>query len=471
MLSIIVPSMLVPRLLRAFTVVLLAIGVVSVACGGKGASLDRGATVGAGEHDAGEHGVEGPGPDMTPADAVAETGCGCSISPNLQALSCAAGNGLTIAGTGGGFKLAPSGEIALFTLCYSRDGQLPTDYCRVFRWTLAGGSEALVDSGYAVGLADDGSALVVATQDEHPWETLLLVGRDGATTNVPLGSTARLSADGRYVVGFVPLPSFPVGPGDLLPPTYNPNPLARWSLADGLETLAEIPDGMVNGRVFDVTADGSAIVGAATYLDDDGNFQDASLLYTAQQGLRRLEDSPSGESATLGFVSRDGSAFAGLARSGLSADLAEAFYWTTSGGLRSIANANPIGGVAFYQALSDDGLVLAGTGWLPEAARHRVYRWTAEGLTWLGPDDAASRITDMTADGALVLGTLIDTAQGFIASLGETRQLNDLLERALLDSTGWELKAPLLISDDGNVVFGWARCSGVPTVYRWVLPD
>lgn len=470
MLSIIVSSRLAPRLPRASTVVLLAIGIGAVACGGEGASLDQEATVGAGEHGVGEHGVEVPGPDMTPADAVAETGCGCSTSPNLQALSCAAGDGLTVAGTGG-FKLAPSGEIALFTLCYSRDGQLPTDYCRAFRWTLAGGSEALVDAGYHVGLADDGSALVVATQDEHQRETLLLIGRDGATTNVPLGSTARLSADGRYVVGFVPLPSFPVGPGDLLPPTFNFNPLARWSLADGLETLAEIPDGMMEGRVFDVTADASVIVGAATYLSDDGNFQNAPLLYTAQEGLRRLEDSPSGENGALGVVSRDGSAFAGLASSSRSEDLAEAFYWTTSGGLRSITTANQIGGVAFHQALSDDGLVLAGTGWLPEAARHRVYRWAAEGLTWLGPDDAASRITDMTADGTLVLGTLIDTDQGFIASPGETRQLNDLLERASLGSTGWELKAPLRISDDGNVVFGSALCGGVPTVYRWVLPD
>jgi len=49
--------------------------------------------------------------------------------------------------------------------------------------------------------------------------------------------------------------------------------------------------------------------------------------------------------------------------------------------------------------------------------------------------------------------------------------LNDLLEHASLDSTGWELKAPLRISDDGKVVFGSALCGGMPTVYRWVLPE
>jgi hypothetical protein len=49
---------------------------------------------------------------------------------------------------------------------------------------------------------------------------------------------------------------------------------------------------------------------------------------------------------------------------------------------------------------------------------------------------------------------LIDADQGFIASPSETRRLNELLEQASLDSTGWELKAPLRISDHG---------------YRWVL--
>jgi hypothetical protein len=64
-----------------------------------------------------------------------------------------------------------------------------------------------------------------------------------------------------------------------------------------------------------------------------------------------------------------------------------------------------------------------------------------------------------------------DTEQGFIASPGETRLLRDLLASASVDSTGWELKAPLRISDDGKVVFGSALCGGVPAVYRWVLPE
>jgi hypothetical protein len=459
---------LASRLPRASAAVVLALGVGSVACGGKGDRPDSTATLGVGDG-VGQDGVEVTGSDAAAADA-AETGCGCSSSPNLQALSCASGDGVTIAGTGG-LELAPSGDVALFTLCYSRDGQLPADQCRAFRWTRAGGSEALVDAGYHVGLADDGSALVVATQDEEPRETLLLVGRDGVTSGVPLGSVARLSADGRYVVGFLPQPSFPVAPGEPAPQApLNRNALARWSRAGGLETLAEIPDDMINGNVFDTTADASVIVGGA-YDVSQGTLRQASLLYTAQQGLRRLEDSPSGEDGGLGFVSRDGSAFAGLASPNLRTDLAEAFYWTSSGGFRSITTANPIGGVAFYQRLSDDGLVVAGTGWLPDAARHRVYRWTAAGLSWLGPDDAASRIADMTADGSLVLGTLIDTDQGFIASPGETRRFNELLARASLDSTGWELQAPLRISDDGKVVFGSALCGGVPTVYRWVLPE
>jgi hypothetical protein len=453
--------------------VVLAISVGSIACGGGGDALDPDATVGAGEDGVGGGPVEVPGRDVTPAEAGAEMRCGCASSPELQALSCASGDGVPITGTGG-LELAPSGDIALFTLCYSGDGQFPVDHCRPFRWTRAGGSEALVEAGLHLGLADDGSALVVATQDDDPRETLLLVERDGTRTGVPLGSAARLSADGRYVVGFAPPSPSPNGPGvQKTQPTFNLDPLARWSLADGLETLGEPADGLglIDATVLDVAADASVIVGMGYDVSDGTLRGQATMLYTAQRGLQRPEGLPSGEDVTLGVVSRDGSAFAGLASLNRNEDLAQAFYWTSSGGSRNITTANPTGGVAFYQALSDDGLVLAGTGWLPDAARHRVYRWTAEGLTWLGPDDASSRIADMTADGALVLGTLIDAEQGFIASPGETRRLNDLLEHASLDSTGWELKAPLRISDDGKVVFGSALCGGMPTVYRWVLPE
>jgi hypothetical protein len=451
------------RVPRAFTVVILASGVGAVACGDNGGGLDAGATVGAVDD-----GAANPGPGTAPANGVLETGCGCSTSANLQALSCASSDGVPI--TGSGLEVAPSGDIALFTLCYSRDGEFPADHCRAFRWTRAGGSEALVDAGYHVGLADDGSALIVETQDEDPRETLVLVGPDGARTNVPLNHVARLSANGRYVVGFVPQLSYSVAPGDLASPTpLSPSPLARWSLADGLETLAEIPDGLLEGMVFDVTADASVIVGAA-YLTD-GTLRHAPLLYTAQQGLRRPEGSPGVEPVSIDSVSRDGSAFAGLASSSLGNDLVEAYYGTTSGGFRHITTMNPGAGVGSYQALSDDGLVLAGTGWPADVGRPRVYRWTAEGLTWLGPDDAAGRIADMTADGTLVLGVLVDGDQGFIASPGETRRLSELLERASVDSTGWELKAPLRISDDGKVVFGSALCGGVATRYRWVLPD
>jgi hypothetical protein len=434
----------------------LAIGVGSVACGGEGDG--RGAD---------GDGAAAVGSDMAPVDAVAETGCGCSTSPALQALSCAPGDGVTIASTGG-LELAPGGDVALFTLCYSSDGELPADRCRVLRWTQSEGTETLVDSGYHVGLADDGAALVVAIPDEDPREVLLLVGPDGTTTSVPLGPVASLSANGRYVVGFVPEPTSTLEPADVLP--FSRTPLARWSLADGLETLAELPDELFRGTVSDVAADASVIVGVGSYVSD-GTIRREPLLYTDQQGLHRLDASPGGQGGTIGFVSRDGSAFAGLASSGDSDDLADAFHWTNAGGFRSITTANPTGGVAFYQALSDDGLVLAGTGWLPDAARHRVYRWTEDGLSWLGPDDDANRIADMTADGSLVLGTLIDSGQGFIAAPGETRRLDDLLEQAGLDATGWELKAPLRISDDGKVVFGSALCGGVATVYRWVLPE
>jgi hypothetical protein len=37
--------------------------------------------------------------------------------------------------------------------------------------------------------------------------------------------------------------------------------------------------------------------------------------------------------------------------------------------------------------------------------------------------------------------------------------------------TGWEMRSPAAVSDDGRVVFGHAMCGSVPTLYRLVIPN
>jgi hypothetical protein len=91
--------------------------------------------------------------------------------------------------------------------------------------------------------------------------------------------------------------------------------------------------------------------------------------------------------------------------------------------------------------LSADGRALAGTGAFADAGWHRVYRWTPEGLSWLGPDDASSRFVDMTADGAMLLGMLVDTRQGFIASANELRMLSEMIATTSVDLRGWQLES------------------------------
>jgi hypothetical protein len=97
--------------------------------------------------------------------------------------------------------------------------------------------------------------------------------------------------------------------------------------------------------------------------------------------------------------------------------------------------------------------------------------------------DSPATLGDMSSDGNVIVGNAPSGGflWQFVASEpdpenpladhpGSLMSFPPALAASGVDLTGWELEAPVAVSDDGRVVFGRAACGGVPTLYRWVVP-
>ncbi len=103
----------------------------------------------------------------------------------------------------------------------------------------------------------------------------------------------------------------------------------RWTAATGMVGLADLPGGFFGSVAFDVSADGSVIVGHSSSASGKEAFR-----WTAATGMVGLGDLPGGrfESKAWG-VSGDGSIVVGAATTA-SGD--EAFIWDAANGMRNL---------------------------------------------------------------------------------------------------------------------------------------
>jgi len=410
-------------------------------------------------------GASGDGSSRTPVESSAEPSCGCPLAGALQLLRCEDDEGVARPPSGT-IEVNSTGDAAMFHQCTSADGLTAPNHCQQFLWTAARGAERLADRGWLLGLADDGTALFASAVDAPENAAPFLIEPDGSRTRVPLSPNARLSADGRYVIDFVPAES-ELGESGQTPPNADRRDLVRWSLAKGLERLGSMPADTFEGGVYDVSRDGSVIVGGGMGVAD-GFAHGIPMIWTRAAGLRELGGAPRDERGTGLFrVSSDGSAVMGMVQGNDSSGL---FHWTELDGFRSILEGDPLGAVRLpgNPVLSRDGQAFSSTSMV--SGMSRAYRWTRDGLAWLGPDGEPSSSVDMTADGSVVLGVVSDLSEGFISAAGETRSFSALLESESLELEDWRPQAPLRISDDGRFVFGFALCGGQMTPYRWQLP-
>jgi probable HAF family extracellular repeat protein len=204
------------------------------------------------------------------------------------------------------------------------------------------------------------------------------------------GSPA-ISGDGSTVAGSI-----------FAPPTQ----AFRFRVEGDVQLLGGLPGEPTGSDGFDVSADGSAVVGVANTTSGDEAFR-----WTEATGMVGLGDLPGGQSRSIAFgVSADGAVVVG---EGYGADdRPEAFRWTEAG---MIALGRLPGGVSSRaRSVSGDGAVVVGISNYPSSpvplvSRYEAFRWTeAGGMVGLGDLPGGvlrSEALDVSADGSVVVGS------------------------------------------------------------------
>jgi probable HAF family extracellular repeat protein len=187
----------------------------------------------------------------------------------------------------GGFGVSADGSVVVgYGTTANGDG--------AFRWTQATGMTFLGDlpggetESIARGVSPDGTVVVgqsTSTGDQQQafrWTSQtgmvglgFLPGADGSAARA-------VSADGSVVVGVNSFPSIPL---------QNIHTEAfRWTAAAGMMSLGDLPGGRIISEAYDVSADGSVIVGISETLPENGNRIQAPFYWTEKTGMLNLRD-------------------------------------------------------------------------------------------------------------------------------------------------------------------------------------
>jgi probable HAF family extracellular repeat protein len=270
----------------------------------------------------------------------------------------------------------------------------------------------------------------------------------GGATSGALG----VSADGSVIVGYS-------GYSDQGQQAF------RWTQAGGMVGLGDLPGGAFVSYGQAVSADGSVVVGGGRSSGAvDAPEGSEAFRWTQAGGMVGLGDLPGGSFSSWAYdVSADGSVVVGSGNT--TASGSEAFRWTRAGGMVGLGFL-PGGTSSSAIAVSDDGSVVVG------ASSGRPFRWTqATGMVALDllPGVRTFGVRGASGDGMIVVGyynhpTPNDLRPAIWTRDGTMRDLRDMLVNDLkYDLTGWELGRADSISADGRWVSGFGYYRGGPS--------
>lgn len=278
-----------------------------------------------------------------------------------------------------------------------------------------------------------------------------------------------ISADGTTVVGTSGVEAF------------------RWTAAEGMVGLSDLPGGGATSVALGTSADGSAIVGYGTgssgqeavlwtngnsyglgsdtdiswSVSADGavvigqNSSREAYRWTGSGGLIGLGDLPGGDFASVANgISADGSVIVGA---GTSVTGLEAFRWTSAGGMVGLGNLLGVGGRSQAYGVSADGSVVV--GYTTSPIGYESFRWTSDtGMVSLGDLAGGSfynAARAVSADGSVIVGETGSDAFVWTQGGGMQRLLDVLLDRGVTGLDGWRLVDATGISADGRWVVGY----------------
>jgi probable HAF family extracellular repeat protein len=222
---------------------------------------------------------------------------GSYLSPGLQAF-----RWMPVTGGFEGLGDLPGGGFGSSAFGASADGQIVVGIGRVdggneaFRWTsttgmvslgdLSGGS---VDSA-ATGVSADGSVVVGygdgsdSRRQAMRWTAATGMVGLGFLPEADGGSARAVSADGSVAVGANAFESTPPNPFNTTLQAF------RWTAAEGMVGLGDLPGGRIHSEAYDVSADGSVVVGYAEIDRQSIMSITAAFIWTRETGMVNLQD-------------------------------------------------------------------------------------------------------------------------------------------------------------------------------------
>ena len=264
-----------------------------------------------------------------------------------------------------------------------------------FRWTRAGGIEAIGEDSSAVAVSADGSVVV----GDH--------------------------ADGVF----------------------------RWTRELGAATIIQPLDGDTGIRTLDLSADGTAVL--AQSFAEDGAVQ-RLVVWTEASGARAIENPPGHPSCLVEHHRPSGSD--GFVVGGWCFNEAghESYVWSGQDQVVTLGSA-AIGAddVDYPVAITEDGLVVIGNAVL-ETGDVRAYRWTeASGIALIelpdGYTNSTVPIRTLSDDGSVVAGNMTGIAESAF------RWLDGAGPTVLSPLEGHDTSQVAAVSADGSIVSGTSR--------------
>lgn len=241
---------------------------------------------------------------------------------------------------------------------------------QAYRWTKPTGMIALADlpggqvrtDAYSV--SADGSVIAGEGYDSAGaqavrWNAQGQILRLGNLPGASQGYGLSVSADGSTIVGYCQgLKGF------------------RWTPAEGMLPLGDLPGGPVGSQALDVSADGSVVVGGGAGVHSTGSASFEAFRWTQESGSVSLGDLPGGPvQSTASAVSADGAVVVGRSNMLPSWEGGDAFIWDAEHGMRDLQDVlihefdlgASLQGWNLYIAtdVSADGRVIVGEGTNP----------------------------------------------------------------------------------------------------------
>ena len=229
-----------------------------------------------------------------------------------------------------------------------------------------------------------------------------------------------------------------------------------WTVDGGMIGLGYFPNNpSSSGAANGISAGGSIVVGNG----ESTNGREA-FIWTQDSGFTGLGDLPGGEFDSLAYdVSSDGSVVVGFSSNAAYSQLSvEAFRWDADTGMTSLGN---LGGSSQAWGVSADGATVVGQSGIFGGTV--AYKWTSGGgmvaLGDLPGGGLRSSALGASADGGVIVGVASTLFEAETAAIwttdGGPTELKVLLETDYdLDLDGWTLTRASGVSNDGQVIVG-----------------